>query len=86
MEDTNWDMNDATVVCKELGFPSALDISRHLPSDHVRVFLTNVQCTGSEAKLADCTADYDTKYSSSMKTAGVVCQNVRLVGGGKLKQ
>ncbi|CAB3994429.1 T-cell differentiation antigen CD6-like isoform X1 [Paramuricea clavata] len=70
-------------VCKELGFQHALEISRHLPADYPQVFLNNVQCTGSEAKLSDCTASYDTLYASNLTTAGVVCQNLRLVSGGK---
>ena len=36
--DQGWDMNDATVVCKELGFPEAMEISRHLPADYEQVF------------------------------------------------
>ncbi len=122
--DEEWDMNDANVVCKELGFPEALEISRHLPANYLQVFahstsaifmfaflfgffpslglfasvklilcfhchnlqvfLNNVQCTGSEAKLSDCTASYDTLYASNTKTAGVVCQNIRMVAGGKI--
>ena len=51
---------------------------------NLQVFLNNVQCTGSEAKLSDCTASYDTLYASNTKTAGVVCQNIRMVAGGKI--
>jgi S-formylglutathione hydrolase FrmB len=36
--DEGWDMNDALVVCKELGFPDALEISRHLLADYEQVF------------------------------------------------
>ena len=50
---------------------------------YMQVFLNNVQCTGSEAKLSDCTASYDTLYASNLTTAGVVCQNLRLVSGGE---
>ena len=36
--DEGWDMTDGNVVCKELGFPEALEISLHLPANYVQVF------------------------------------------------
>lgn len=80
----DWDINDATVVCKQLGFPSALHAKNYsvFGAGTGPIFLTNVQCTGSETELNDCIAIYDTENSSHNKTAGVICQNVRLVGGG----
>ncbi|XP_028405845.1 scavenger receptor cysteine-rich domain superfamily protein-like [Dendronephthya gigantea] len=79
--DAGWDMNDGNVACKELGFPEALEIMKQLPADYVQVFITDVRCSGSEAKLSDCTVNGETLYASNMRTAGVVCQNLRLVAG-----
>ena len=38
--DEGWDMNDANVACKELGFPEALEMMKQLPADYVQVCLS----------------------------------------------
>ena len=40
-----------------------------------------MNCVGDEVELKFCTASTETEYCSHNKTAGVVCQNLRLVGG-----
>ena len=50
-----WDKNDATVVCRELGFPTALrafNISSK--GDDRPIWLDNVHCEGIEENITDC--------------------------------
>ena len=51
-----WDINDAKVVCKQLGFKSAVAefIGVNTKDENVSVAMSNVQCTGQESVLASC--------------------------------
>ncbi|KAL9961267.1 hypothetical protein ACROYT_G030176 [Oculina patagonica] len=54
--DDDWDINDANVVCKQLGFPSASSAPQVAAygqgSDPI--WMDNVNCQGGEALLFDC--------------------------------
>ena len=51
--DDYWDINDANVVCRQLGFPSAT--SSGTDGQGIgRIWLDNVDCSGSEAQISDC--------------------------------
>ena len=50
-----WDLKEANVACRQLGFPGAVTAtsppeSREIPGD----FLTSVSCLGNEASLTEC--------------------------------
>ena len=51
-----WDINDAKVVCKQLGFKSAVAefIGVNTKDEKVSVAMSNVKCTGQESVLASC--------------------------------
>ena len=51
-----WDINDANVVCKQLGFQSALAefIGMNTTDENIPVAMSNVACTGQESFLASC--------------------------------
>ena len=54
--DNNWDMNDAVVVCRQLGYKYGI---RALGKGSVlfgsgKIWLDNVNCTGSESNLTSC--------------------------------
>ncbi|XP_044176594.1 hemicentin-2-like [Acropora millepora] len=51
-----WDINDAKVVCRELGFQSALAefTGMDIKDDTIPVAMSNVACTGQEPFLASC--------------------------------
>ena len=51
-----WDINDATVVCRQLGFQSALAefIEMDTKNETIPVAMSNVACTGQESFLASC--------------------------------
>ena len=73
--DEGWDINDAHVVCRMLGFPGALDASVRsqygLPS-YENAAMSNVQCTGTENSIFDCPSDPNPKCDRS-RSAGVRC-------------
>lgn len=73
--DNAWDMRDANVVCRMLGFPSALAAYRgaKFGPGKGRVRLGDVRCEGSETNLAFCShKDYsDCTHSND---AGAACR------------
>ncbi|XP_028407291.1 deleted in malignant brain tumors 1 protein-like [Dendronephthya gigantea] len=79
--DNGWDMKDARVICRQLGFK---DVARELrsgqfPSGSGQVWLQSVDCTGSERDIARCShsgwgvTSYDCKHS---KDVGVECSRI----------
>ncbi|XP_054748405.2 scavenger receptor cysteine-rich type 1 protein M130-like [Lytechinus pictus] len=84
--DDEWDILDADVVCRQLGFTGAI---RALPrayfgpgEDLIRA--DNVRCTGNEERIQDCpNAGWDTHNCVHLEDASVECStaSVRLVGG-----
>ena len=51
-----WDINDVKVVCRQLGFQSALAefIEMDTKDETIPVAMSNVACTGQESVLASC--------------------------------
>ena len=49
-----WDMNDAKVACRQLGFTKAVGYWRYGRGSG-KVWLYNMQCTGTETSLHSCT-------------------------------
>eukprot|EP00057_Strongylocentrotus_purpuratus_P025416 XP_011679890.1 PREDICTED: deleted in malignant brain tumors 1 protein-like [Strongylocentrotus purpuratus] len=88
-----WDLRDARVVCRMLGFDGALAASgsARFGKGSGAILLTYVNCGGTEDNLADCAhpgiGDYN--YCAYGGNAGVICysgahpnsEGVRLVGG-----
>ena len=77
--DYNWDLADATVVCRQLGYPKAVEAPRYAafgagsgPSWYYRVY-----CTGTERNLTEC-SKYDYNFGSACshsRDAGAVCSS-----------
>ena len=79
--DDEWDITDATVVCKELGFVQALAAYRggFYGAGNGDILMDNVQCNGMETSLVNCTfKGWTINDCSHDNDAGVLC------GGNKL--
>eukprot|EP00057_Strongylocentrotus_purpuratus_P011987 XP_011666461.1 PREDICTED: deleted in malignant brain tumors 1 protein-like [Strongylocentrotus purpuratus] len=91
--DDSWDLRDARVVCKMLGFDGALAApgSARFGQGSGPILLTRLACKGTEDNLADCAHAGIGNYTSCghARDAGVICYSgahpqqfeVRLVGG-----
>ena len=54
---TEWDINDANVACKQLGFKGALAefmTGMNTTDINITVVMSDVACTGEESVLAQC--------------------------------
>ncbi|XP_022110198.1 deleted in malignant brain tumors 1 protein-like [Acanthaster planci] len=75
--DDLFDIQDATVICHQLGFPSAVRAVSAAAEFSVGagpILLDNVECTGHESTLADCThAGWTVNNCGHSEDAGVVC-------------
>jgi hypothetical protein len=90
--DNQWSYADALVVCRMLGFRSAVRAYERAYFGHGtgKIWLDNVQCAGTEAMLTDCFSNNFTAVTCThAQDAGVACTNytqsdylIRLVGNG----
>ena len=82
--DYHWDINDARVVCRQLGYPTTF---RALPGNDVldgtgQIWLDNVRCNGSEQNLISCSHDgWGNHNCRHYQDAGVECSsgNIRIL-------
>uniref|UniRef100_A0A3B4CSC5 Deleted in malignant brain tumors 1 protein n=1 Tax=Pygocentrus nattereri TaxID=42514 RepID=A0A3B4CSC5_PYGNA len=82
--DNNWDMNDATVVCRQMGCGRAINAlhSAHFGQGSGPVVLNAVGCYGNESTLTSCSYNGPGRQNCSHgKDAGVICPSLRLVNG-----
>ena len=73
---TNWDLSDAQVVCRMLGYQYALAATGgntfgHSPSN--RYWITDVNCRNDELSIFDCPLSGWGKDCGSNTPAGVIC-------------
>ena len=74
--DDDWDINDANVVCRQLGYTSATAASEGAAFGEGSgpIHYDNVACTGTEARLADCShLGIGIHNCGHSEDAGVVC-------------
>ena len=81
--DDGWSLNNAAVVCRELGFPGAISYSccAAFGQGSGHIWLDDVQCTGRESSLSSCFHRnrrrpflYYQYRCSHSQDAGVFCQ------------
>ncbi|XP_035864167.1 deleted in malignant brain tumors 1 protein-like [Sander lucioperca] len=74
--DDGWDLNDAEVVCRELGCGTAMNAteSAHFGEGTGQIWLDNVACSGSERSVTLCQhTGFGTHNCGHGEDAGVVC-------------
>ncbi|XP_046846620.1 scavenger receptor cysteine-rich type 1 protein M130-like isoform X4 [Xenia sp. Carnegie-2017] len=76
--DDDWDLKDAEVVCRQLGYDYAVKAlpGSHTPNGHGKIWLDDVKCTGSEPNLASCVKnEWGSHNCEHHEDAGVECSN-----------
>lgn len=74
--DDGWGMNDATIVCKQLGYAGveSTHVKSYFGEGKGQIWLDDLNCTGNETNLAQCMhngwGSHDCTHSQD---AGVVC-------------
>ncbi|KAM9346054.1 uncharacterized protein ABDE67_012667 [Symphorus nematophorus] len=86
--DDSWDLNDAKVVCRQLGCGAALSApqSAHFGEGTGKIWLDDVTCSGSERALTKCQhRRFGTHNCNHGEDAGVVCSGdqIRLAGSDR---
>jgi len=78
--DDLWNTDEATVVCRQLGFSTIGAVARtqaYFGAGTGQILLDNVQCSGSEGRLIDCT--FVTMHNCNHgEDAGVTCAAQRM--------
>ena len=80
--DDSWDINDATVVCRNLGFPAAKEakIKAFFGQGNGPIWLSNMLCKGTESSLNGCFSwdKWGFHTCSHREDAGVVCSTGKM--------
>ncbi|XP_028403522.1 scavenger receptor cysteine-rich type 1 protein M130-like, partial [Dendronephthya gigantea] len=72
----NWDIREAQVACRQLGFPGAIRAlsPREVPRGYGKIWLDKLDCTGRETHLSSCSGiDWRDHNCHYYRVAGVEC-------------
>ncbi|EDV19474.1 uncharacterized protein TRIADDRAFT_62104 [Trichoplax adhaerens] len=89
--DDRFDITDANVVCKQLGFIGAAAALGRAPfgQGNGPIWLDEVQCNGTEQSIGDCAHNnWNDHNCGHNEDVGIVCDTseVRLVGGNSTRE
>ena len=72
--DSSWDLNDAMVVCRMLGYSSVLAAHVKYGEGSGTVWMSSMGCTGSESSISECPhIGWGETSCSHSQDAGVTC-------------
>ncbi|NP_998038.1 galectin-3-binding protein B precursor [Danio rerio] len=74
--DDGWDLAEAQVVCRQLGFPGAVSVATggQYGEGSGRVWLDDMNCKGSESLLSECSfKGWGVSDCTHKEDAGVIC-------------
>ena len=74
--DDDWDLQDATVVCRQLGYGPAVAALKNAAygGGSGQIWYDNVRCSGSEARLTQCPhPGLGVHNCGHSEDAGVIC-------------
>ena len=74
--DDGWDLNDAQVVCRQLGFGPAIIVrdNAYYGESSGQIWLDDLNCTGTELTLYECShSGWGAENCNSTEGAGVRC-------------
>ena len=70
----SWDLQDATVVCRQLGYGRAVAALDAYGGGSGPIWYDDVRCSGSEASLTQCYHHgLGVHYCDHSRDAGVIC-------------
>ena len=76
--DDSWDINDARVVCRELGYPVAVSAptSAHFGQGSGTIWMDDVQCVGIESSIVNCQhSGWNVHNCGHHEDASVICSS-----------
>jgi len=77
--DNGWDINDARVVCRQLGFPNVDSVphSARFGGGSGKIWLDDVNCLGNEASIENCLQPnaWGSHNCGHSKDASIICSS-----------